>query len=180
MSSRLARWSAAIVVAALALTQGQGAGYAQSTLQLLACKKLLVRRGVSPGMSDSLIPQECGSRFTTQDPYVALIITFRFLSDTMDVGIQLLDPSESALWATRTEIRVQPDTVYESYWIYAVLPVAADLRALAEENLQLALGALRFPGRPARERLGEWVLRVSVNRGTPNTLRFRLDRKSVV
>jgi hypothetical protein len=165
----------AVVAAVSLLGLGQTTGHAQATtVELSACKKIIPQRGFSPGFTDSLTTRECGNRFTAADPYVAILITLRLIRESLDIGFQLLDPSEAPLWAGRAQVTVEAGYYYENYWLYAVLPVAADLRALAAENAQLAAAALRFPGRPARERLGEWTLRVSINRGRPHVLKFTL------
>lgn len=149
-------------------------GQATSVI-LQACKKIAVHVGAGGYFGDRLNVSECGTRFSAQDRYVALLVTVRWVRDPTDIGIQLLDPSESVLWAQRSRVNPPPDTVYESYWIFGVLPLAADLRSLAHEHVTLAASAIQFPGRPARERPGTWSLRVSLNRGRVQELRFVVE-----
>jgi hypothetical protein len=167
---------ALVAGAVLALTLTPTSSTAQFAVVLNACKKLiLLTRDRGPTVGDPIAIRECGTRFSAQDAYVALVIRLRQVVDPMEVGMQLLDPSGTSLWAARTQVDVEPGSGYDTYWIYVILPLAAELRALVAEDPRLALSALSFPGRPARERPGEWTLRVSINRGAPTTLRFVVE-----
>ncbi len=146
---------------------------AQTAVNLMACKKLTLTRVFGGGFADNVTMRECGTRFTTQDPYIAVVIHLQRLRETVDLAFQLLDPSDNPVWVGRRQIRVEPDSGYENLWMFVVLPLAADLRALAAENPELALAALQLTGRPARERPGDWTLKL-VARGTTHTLKFTI------
>lgn len=144
----------------------------QTTVTLAACKKLITSR-LPGGGSDSITTRDCGTRFTADDPYVALVINVRFLRDTTELAVQLLDPADTSVFATRTQVNVPPGEVYQNYWLFIVLPLAADPRALAAESPDLVRAALRLPGRPAGERPGDWTFKL-IARGTTYTLKFTI------
>lgn len=64
---------------------------------------------------------------------------------------------------------------FSNIWIYGTLPVAADLSAIANENVRLVPQVVRVEGKPARERLGEWTMNVWTGGGPPRVLKFTLQ-----
>jgi hypothetical protein len=144
---------------------------AQGNTTLLACKQLTFRQTMG---GSSLGTKDCGNQFTTDDPYIGLVIQFADLRDDVDVAILLIDPEQTNVVATRTTIKVDPSIRYSTYQIYLVLPIAADANALAMEARQLADAMIRLRGKPARDRLGQWTLSVALGRGQPKLLKFVL------
>jgi len=161
-----------LIVVTMLFLLPPNAVHAQGRTNLLACKQLAFRQ--SPAGS-SLATINCGTRFTTQDLYIGLVIQFADLRDDVDVAILLIDPDQSNALAWRTTIRVDPSIRYSTYQIYLVLAVAADADALAKENRQLADAMIPIRGKPVRDRLGQWTLSVTLGRGQPMLLKFTLE-----
>lgn len=142
------------------------------SLNLLACRKVIPRGAVE---GSELIMRECGSRFTTQDPYVAVVVHLQRVEYEIRLGIQLLDPQENSVWAARGSIRPDPGTSYSDIWIWALIPLAAEPAALAAENRQLVGHMLQFRGKPARERTGQWTMRAIIDSRPPREMKFSLE-----
>jgi hypothetical protein len=160
-----------VAVMAVSASVGTAPASGQGSHDIELCKKLESRGHV---YGSELVTSQCVSRFTTADPYVAIIVHLRNFTDSMDVGVELLDPAQTSVWSATYPIRVQAGYGYSDYWIWRVLPIAADEAALAAENPQLAAARLRIEGRPAKERLGEWTVRMRINNGWPLTRKFTL------
>jgi len=168
----LARLLVPVAVAAALIVLLQLAADAQARLSLSACKKAISRDTV---YGSEWVPRDCGNRFTTQDPYIALVILVEEVREGQTVvAVQLLDPEQTSILASRPTLTVDPGRII-SYSFLLVLPVAADTEALARENRRLVNAMIPVRGKPVRERLGEWTLSVGLNRGTPQTLKFRLE-----
>ncbi|MDR7549678.1 MAG: hypothetical protein QN131_07060 [Armatimonadota bacterium] len=168
----LARLLSPMAVAGGLVVLLQLAADAQARMSLSACTKAFSRGAV---YGSELATRECGNRFTTQDPYVALVIHLEnVLEGQTVVAIQLFDPEQTSVWAWRPTITVEPG-YRATYWIWGVLAVAADREALAREDRRLVDQLIEVRGKPVRERLGEWIFQVGLGRGTPQTLKFRLE-----
>lgn len=84
---------------------GQASVAGQTILTLEACKNAEPRAHVT---GSELIVRQCGTRFTTGDPYVALVIHFREIRDQVDLRIELLDPEQSRVWTRSGSFRPEP------------------------------------------------------------------------
>jgi hypothetical protein len=168
---RIPAWLGLVACVALFLTFPTTPVQAQS-LNLLACKKVIPRGAVE---GSELIMRDCGSRFTAQDPYVAVIVHLQRVEYEIRLGIQLLDPQENTVWAGRGSIRPDPGISYSDIWIWALIPLAADPAALALENRLLVSHMLQFRGKPWRERTGEWTMRAIIDSRPPRELKFTLE-----
>lgn len=153
------------------------AGTAQTTIELRTCKKLEFRLH---GGGSELVSSQCGNQFTTRDAYAGLVIQLRNIRDQVRLDVELQDPDQASVWSRQTQINppaLATDSFYEVFWMYAILPIAADPTALAREDVRLAFSVIRIQGgKPVSERLGEWTLRVRQDRGAPITLKFTLQQ----
>lgn len=164
-------WLVLAACVALLLTFPTTLVQAQS-LNLLACNKVVLR-GAGGGVE--LVMQGCGSRFTTQDPYVAVVVHLQRVEYEVRVALQLVDPQDNSVWAGRGSIQPDPGTSYENIWIWALIPIAAEPAALVAENPPLESHMIHFQGKPARERTGEWTLRAIIDSRPPLVMKFSLE-----
>ncbi len=77
-----------------------------ATIELVACKKLAAEQNY-------LQTAECGGTFTTDDPYVGLVIHLQQIFDRTRVEAELLDPDQTLVWSRTITITI---------------PVAGDVR----------------------------------------------------
>ncbi|MDR7419108.1 MAG: hypothetical protein QN178_09370 [Armatimonadota bacterium] len=161
--------SLVVIVAVISFGVSQALGQGSHDIEI--CKKVESRGHV---YGSELVARQCVNRLTTADAYVAIIFHLKNFTDSMTVGVEVLDPDQAAVWSATYPIRVEAGRGYSSYWIWRVLPIAADEAALAAENPQLAAARLRIEGRPVKERLGEWTVRMRINNGWPLTRKFTL------
>lgn len=155
--------AAALVVGLMPLaTEGQSA-FGQF------CKKVEPRVGMEPTV------RECGMRFTAADRYVGIIIRLGRLGEDTHVGVELLDPDRASVWTAQRTISVPAGYFYPDWWMWRVLPVTADEAALAAENVILTAAMIQVEGKPVRERVGDWTLRIRLQRGAPVDFRFALQ-----
>jgi hypothetical protein len=161
------------VVACLLLTLGASLPVMGQDVRynLLACRRANPRGDVSGAALDL---SECGTRFTTQDRYVAVVVHLQTIRMATTVDAQLLDPEETTVWTRRARFDPEPGYYYTNAWVWAILPISADRSALARENLRLAMFVIEVQGKPVRERVGEWTFRASVGGLPARSLKFTL------
>lgn len=150
------------VILVLLAIQSQTA-VAQIVVTLDTCKS--VRRVAAP-QSDELLSSQCGRRFSSRDPYIAIVTRVRDVVQIprLDAVVQIFDPDQTLVASYRWGEDVDPDRRFE-IWDVAILPIATSPGDLAAQlpNLQEDIVPVRS-GRAFRERLGTWTVRVTVNR----------------
>jgi hypothetical protein len=154
----------AVLVATLApsIAEGQTA-YGQF------CKK------IEPKSDYRLAMYDCGNKFTTADRYVGIIVRLGQFDEDLDLAVELLDPDQTSVWTYARTFQVPPGRYYPDFWMYRVLPVTADESALASENLNFPSAMIRVDGKPVKERIGDWTLRIRVRRNPPVAFKFTLQ-----
>jgi hypothetical protein len=140
----------------------------QSSYGMEFCKRIEPRAGVG------LITRQCGTTFTAADSYIGIVVHLYEVTESVSVAVELQDPGQAVVWRRSEAIQVRPGYYYPTYWVWTVLPIAADETALATESPRLAAERIRLEGTPARERLGDWTLNLRLNNGRPATKRFTL------
>lgn len=136
---------------------------ADVVVTLDACKS--IRRITAP-QSDELLSSQCGRRFSSRDPYIAIVTRVRDVVQIprLDAVVEIHDPDQTLVASYRYGEDVDPDRRFE-IWDVAILPIATSPGDLAAQlpNLQEDIVPMRS-GRPFKERLGTWTVRVTVNR----------------
>jgi hypothetical protein len=121
------------------------------------------------------LTRDCGTKFTTNDAYVAVLIRLTRIDNDTPLSVELLDPDQAAVWTSRRTITVEAGYYFPDWWMWTVLGVAADAAAVASESVALASVMIRVEGKPVKERLGEWTLRVRVRNGPSQSFKFTLQ-----
>jgi hypothetical protein len=116
-----------------------------------------------------------GNKFTTADRYVGIIVRLGQFDEDLDLAVELLDPDQTSVWTYARTFQVPPGRYYPDFWMYRVLPVTADESALASENLNFPSAMIRVDGKPVKERIGDWTLRIRVRRNPPVAFKFTLQ-----
>ncbi|MGH7404823.1 MAG: hypothetical protein ACREJA_02955 [Candidatus Methylomirabilales bacterium] len=170
---RFALWIGGAVLATVTFTSLPQAALAQAiTVQI--CKQVEIRQ-VQAG--SQIYYRQCGDRFTTADAYIVLMVHLQGVRQRTRVEVELLDPEQAKVWDVNEMVTppTDQDIYYSDLWLFRILPLATDLASLFSQNPQLAFRALLVTGKPARERLGEWTLRVRINNGSPIVRKFSLE-----
>jgi len=166
------RWAVAVLLGAMAIAVlTPPVVEAQISLDLVACKK------IEPGTQGGfffLRYNQCGTQFTAKDPYIGLVAHFRNVTDYTRVTVELLDPAQAAVWKRDTTYETTSGSYYPNIWVWVILPVAADVQAIAAENVRLTTSIIKLTERPAAERLGEWTVRTQADRLGSRTLKVTL------
>ncbi len=149
------------------------AAEAQSA-SIVACGRVEVRQIVA---GSQLVYSQCGDRFTMAQPYIALIIELTRVRGRTLVSTELLDPEQNSVWSFSLPVAPPEgqDVIYAKLWFWAVLPVAAEPGVLIAADRTFLFHMLALRGKPARERPGEWTLKVSINNGPPLVRKFALQ-----
>jgi len=158
------------VITAIAIVEPPVAR-AQLYFDVLACRKL------EPGTQSGfffLRYSQCGTQFTAKDPYIGLVAHLRNVREYTRVAVEILDPAQTVVWKREARYETTSGTYYPNIWIGAVLPVGADVAAIASENVRLTANIIRLADKPAVERPGEWLVRAQADRAGPRTLTFTL------
>jgi hypothetical protein len=157
---QVAKGLVAAVALVAVLSINIGTGDAQSmTYVAQVCKRMVARQ--VPGGSVMDVSQ-CGSRFTTQDAYLVLIVTLYNVPDAQTIVAELVDPSGEPVW-TRTWTLESPGVGSDRYWESASFWGVLPLSELSSADPVLVAGRIiRLEGKPAAERLGVWTFRVRV------------------
>ena len=145
---------------------------AQISLNVSACKKF--EPGVQEGYF-SLRYNLCGIQFTIKDAYVGLVAHFRNVQEYTRVTVELLDPDQASVWKIDRTYEVTGGMYYPNIWVWGILPVGADVAAIATENVRLTGNIIKMTDKPAAERPGEWTLRVRADRAGARTMKFMLQ-----
>lgn len=133
------------------------------------CKKIEPKGG---GILDT---RECGTKFVSTDAYVAIVIYLGRVNDSIDVAFELLDPDQTTVWTVSDTIRLEAGYYYPNWRTWRLLAVAADAAVLAAENIALPAGMIKVEGKPVKERLGEWTVRIRLRRAPPLFYKFTLQ-----
>lgn len=138
-----------------------------------ACKS--IRRVVAPG-GPVLLAAQCGQRFSSNDPFIAIVTRVRDVIQIprVDAVLQILDPSQSVVETYRWGQDVDPSGGFE-FGDVAVLPMSTNAGDLARQLSDFQKDIIQVKeGRPLRERLGTWTVKATVNR-QPYSLSFTLE-----
>ncbi len=147
--------------------------------RLVACKSVALQ--VHPLFGLSLTPVDCSDQFTTAERSVELLVEI-YLDTMADVEVTLSDPDQNKVWEWKRRIGPPPGR-YGSWTIWGTLPITANPDEIQRQN---PLGAgtiraqltsyqvIRVAGKPVRERVGDWSLRVTVAGDPASTLKFIL------
>ncbi|MBI3998740.1 MAG: hypothetical protein HY355_06870 [Armatimonadetes bacterium] len=152
---------AGAIIAALLLNPHVAVADIRVTID--ACKS--VRRLATPAGTD-LLTTQCGRRFSPRDPYIAIVTRIKDVTQPQGIEaiVQILDPSQAVVEGYRLGLTAEPDSGGE-IWDVAILPIAASARDLALQLTDFRADIVQVQsGRPLRERLGTWTVRVTVNR----------------
>ncbi len=141
-------------------------------IELVTCKKLVPEGSV---FGSDLKRSQCGTQFTTKDDYVGIVIHLRDVRDKTKVEVELLDPEQLSVWKIGGTVALPEEMYYESYWIFGVLPIGADIRSIVQGDPKLLMRIIPIPGKPARERLGEWTLSARTDGGPALILKFTVQ-----
>ena len=162
------------VIALLVLAVWAPRAAEAQSFSVVVCGKVEARQ-VTAG--SQLVYSQCGDRFTTAQPYVAVIVELTNVRGRTVVAVELQDPEQNAVW-TFTQAIAPPegqDIIYRKVWYWGVLPLGAEPRALIAADPSLLFHLLTPTGKPVRERLGEWTFRLSLNNGAPGVRKFTLQ-----
>ena len=162
------------VIALLVLAVWAPRAAEAQSFSVVVCGKVEARQ-VTAG--SQLVYSQCGDRFTTAQPYVAVIVELTNVRGRTVVAVELQDPEQNAVW-TFTQAIVPPegqDIIYRKVWYWGVLPLGAEPRALIAADPSFLFHLLTPTGKPVRERLGEWTFRLSLNNGVPVVRKFTLQ-----
>ncbi len=164
-------WIGVVVIAALVMLGPQPAG-AMPWATLTSCRDArFTDRGT---FGSEIRGSSCGREFSVQDPYLVLIIDVRNVDRDVNVQVELLDPAGAVVDIGGVQMTPPVGSVWSHYYLWRVLPLAAEPGALPVSNPRLGLNPIRVSDPPARERLGEWKLQVSLRPGSTMTHTFVL------
>jgi len=124
-----------------------------------------------------LLYSQCGDKFTTAQPYAALIIELTNVRGQTLIATELLDPEQDSIWGFSRTVAPpsEHDIFYRKLWLWGVLPIGAEPRALISANPTFLFSMIIPKGKAARERLGEWTWKMSLNNGPPAVRKFTLQ-----
>lgn len=123
-----------------------------------------VRRLAAPQGTD-LLASRCGQRFSSRDPFIAIVTRIRDIVQTsrVDADVQIFDPSQTFVEGYKLRVDVEPEG--REIWDVAILPIAASASDLTAQMPDFRADIIEVKGgRPLKERLGTWTVRVTVNR----------------
>lgn len=165
------RGALTILIVGLVVTTTPQVLNGQSTVAIETCKKVESRPSV---YGSELVLRECGTRFTTADAYIGIVVHLRQFSESKTVAVDLLDPHQTSVWKQTFSIQVDPGRGYSDYWVWAILPIDAHDGMLAAENPALVRARIRVINPLARNRLGDWTVMARVDGGWPISRKFTL------
>src|SRR3989304_2718442 len=141
------------VIALLVLAVWATRAAEAQSFSVVVCGKVEARQ-VTAG--SQLVYSQCGDRFTTAQPYVAVIVELTNVRGRTVVAVELQDPEQNAVW-TFTQAIAPPegqDIIYRKVWYWGVLPLGAEPRALIAADPSFLFHLLTPTGKPVRERVG--------------------------
>ncbi len=115
-------------------------------------------------------PSSCQSEFLVSDPYLVLFAEVGPLFRDTKIAIELLDPEGATAFQTAGMLSTTPGE-RTRFTFAIVLPLSATATEVRRKFPTFIVITL---GRPARERLGEWVWKVLLDPGVDGTLKFTL------
>ena len=115
-------------------------------------------------------PSACQTEFSVADPYLVLFAEVGPLYRDTKIAIELLDPEGATAYQTAGTLSTTPGE-RTRFTFAIVLPLAVSATEVRRKFPTFIVITL---GRPARERLGEWVWKVLLNPGQDGILKFTL------
>ncbi len=115
-------------------------------------------------------PSSCQSEFLVSDPYLVLFAEVGLLYRDTKIAIELLDPEGATAFQTAGMLSTTAGE-RTRFTIAIVLPLSATATEVKRKFPTFIVITL---GRPARERLGEWVWKVLLDPGVDGILKFTL------
>lgn len=167
------KFSVLLIVAMTIMVMTPVPSDAFPSARLMSCQDV---KFVSFGArSDNVLPMTCRSEFSASDPFIVLIVDIRNVDRDTGVIAQVQDPNGTSVTGAAGTIEPPPGVTWSHYWIIRILPVAATQEQIAgrDQTFQnFVVGSNLTP--PVRERLGEWVLTVTLAPGGTTTHKFTL------
>jgi hypothetical protein len=169
--ARIAKWIAAGLVALMVTLMSVPATDGQSSYAVQFCRKLTSQASTS---GREVATSQCGTKFTTSDPYIAIVVHLRDVRTELPVVQELLDPDQASAGTVQTVVRVEAGSRWANFWIWRILAVAADQPALAAENFTPG-NMIPLTGKAVRERPGDWTLQLRLRGAPPVPFKFTLQ-----